>query len=69
MSSGVLPTMVLASAPIARILLSDIDTATTDGSFKMMPLPGTKTKILVVPRSIPSFFWRLIMGTIISPPL
>ena len=50
--------MLLASAPMARILLSP-ETATTDGSFKTIPLPGTKTRILVVPRSMPSF---LAMG-------
>src|SRR3989344_73633 len=55
MFSGVRPIIILASIPMARILLSS-ETATTDGSLRTMPLPGTKTKILVVPRSIPSFF-------------
>src|SRR3990167_1021524 len=62
MDSGVLPIMSLASTPMARILLSCSDTATTEGSFKMIPLPGTKTKVLAVPKSIPSFFTNKLMN-------
>src|SRR3990167_2479748 len=54
-SSGVRPTISLASFPTARILLSLTETATTDGSFKTIPFPGTKTNTVVVPRSMPSF--------------
>src|SRR3990167_7704095 len=55
MDSGVLPIMFLASTPIARILLSCSETATTEGSFKTMPFPGRNTKVLAVPKSIPNF--------------
>src|SRR3989344_3954796 len=60
MSSGVRPTICLASVPMARILLPPrlprpFPTATTDGSLITTPLPGTKTSTLVVPKSIPSF--------------
>ncbi len=61
MFSGVLPIISLASVPIARILLSSSDTATTDGSFKTIPIPGTNTRILVVPKSIPSFFGPIVI--------
>src|SRR3989344_7842057 len=54
--SGVLPIMSLASKPIAKILLSCSETATTEGSFKIIPLPGKSTKVLAVPKSIPNFF-------------
>src|SRR3989338_2800817 len=52
-SSGVRPIICLASFPIARMRLSR-DTATTEGSLRTMPFPGTNTSTLVVPRSMPS---------------
>ena len=55
-NSGVLPIIFLASIPIARILLSCSETATTEGSFKTIPLPGKNTRVFAVPRSIPNFF-------------
>src|SRR3989338_2297557 len=59
MSSGVRPTICLASVPMARILLPPrlprpFPTATTEGSLITTPLPGTKTSTLVVSKSIPS---------------
>src|ERR1700690_1901480 len=54
-SPGVLPTISFASLPTARILLSRTETATTDGSLRTIPFPGTKTSTVVVPRSMPSF--------------
>ena len=59
MESGVLPIMSLASKPIARILLSCSETATTEGSFSTIPFPGKYTKVFAVPRSIPSFFEKI----------
>src|SRR3989338_438284 len=55
MFPGVRPTISFASFPTARILLFDCETATTDGSLSTIPFPGTKTRTVVVPRSIPSF--------------
>src|SRR3989338_4340556 len=52
---GVRPIISFASFPTARILLSATETATTDGSLSTIPLPGTKTRTVVVPRSMPSF--------------
>src|SRR3989344_2445485 len=57
--SGVFPIISLASKPIARILLSCSETATTEGSFKTTPLPGKKTKVLAVPKSIPNFLVKI----------
>src|SRR3990167_4434290 len=54
-SSGVRPTISFASFPTARILLSLCETATTEGSFKTIPLFGTNTRTVVVPRSMPNF--------------
>src|SRR3990167_3837926 len=54
-SPGVRPIISFASLPTARILLSRTETATTEGSFSTMPLPGTYTSTVVVPRSMPSF--------------
>src|SRR3989344_5168555 len=51
---GVRPIISFASFPTARILLSATETATTDGSLSTIPFPGTKTRTVVVPRSIPS---------------
>src|SRR3990167_10960622 len=53
-SSGVRPIISFAALPIARTLLVFACTATTEGSFKTTPFPGTKTRTLVVPRSMPS---------------
>src|SRR3989344_3659782 len=53
-SPGVRPTISLASLPTASILLSRTETATTEGSLRTIPLPGTKTSTVVVPRSMPS---------------
>src|SRR5271166_1471007 len=48
---GVRPIIRLASIPTARGRPSLTLTATTDGSFKMMPRPRTKTRVFAVPRS------------------
>src|SRR3989338_10300286 len=53
-SSGVRPTISFASFPTASILLSICDTATTEGSLRTMPFPGTNTSTVVVPKSMPS---------------
>src|SRR3989339_524105 len=53
--SGVFPIISLASKPIARILLSCSETATTEGSFRIIPFPGKKTKVLAVPKSMLSY--------------
>src|SRR3989338_9395167 len=53
-SPGVRPPISLASFPTASILLSRTETATTEGSLRTIPLPGTKTSTVVVPRSMPS---------------
>jgi hypothetical protein len=34
---------------------------TTEGSFITIPLPGKKTKVFAVPRSIPSFGEKKLM--------
>src|SRR6185503_14659099 len=54
-SSGVRPIISFASLPTAKIRLSRKDTATTEGSLSTMPRPGTNTRTVVVPRSIPNF--------------
>ena len=46
--SGARPIISLASLPTAIILLSKIEIETTDGSLIIIPLFGTKTKVLVV---------------------
>src|SRR3989344_5581756 len=61
MLSGVLPTITLASLPTARTLFSGTETATTDGSFNTIPRPGTNTKVLAVPRSMPNFFTNKVI--------
>src|SRR3989344_1894092 len=79
-SPGVRPTISLASLPTARILLSRTETATTEGSLRTIPLPGTKTSTVVVPRSMPSlgekekairsdigFSWQLVADLRKSP--
>src|SRR3990167_1825700 len=64
-SPGVRPTISLASLPTASILLSRTETATTEGSLRTIPLPGTKTSTVVVPRYMPSLgekekaIWRV----------
>src|SRR3989344_5008854 len=54
-SSGVRPIISFASFPTASILLSCVETATTEGSLRTIPFPGTNTRTEVVPRSMPSF--------------
>jgi hypothetical protein len=53
MLPGVLPSISLASSPIALILLVSLSNATTEGSFNTTPFPLIYTKILAVPKSIP----------------
>src|SRR3990167_2853681 len=65
--SGVLPIISLASKPIARILLSCSETATTEGSLSTIPLPGRNTKVLAVPKSMPSFLEKIPIGVIYHP--
>ena len=54
---GVLPSISRATRPTASPLLRTIfvplRTATTEGSFKTMPLSRTQTRVVQVPRSIP----------------
>src|SRR5262245_1925323 len=54
---GVLPSMALAALPTAMPSSSTsfvpFFTATTLGSFRMMPRPRTHTSVLAVPRSMP----------------
>src|SRR3989344_4970976 len=57
--SGVFPIISLASKPIAKILLSCSETATTEGSFNITPLPGKNTRVFAVPKSIPNFFEKI----------
>ena len=64
MDSGVLPIISLASKPIAKILLSCSETATTEGSFKTTPFPGKKTRVLAVPKSMPNFLEKNAMGVL-----
>src|SRR3989338_6360499 len=51
-SAGVRPIISFAASPTARILLSDKEIATTEGSLNTTPLPRKYTKELQVPRSI-----------------
>ena len=50
---GVLPSINLASSPIALIAFVSLSKATTDGSFNTTPFPFTYTRTLAVPKSIP----------------
>ncbi|KRL18469.1 hypothetical protein FD39_GL000337 [Lactobacillus amylolyticus DSM 11664] len=50
---GVRPTILYASVPTATTLLVEVFTATTEGSFKTIPLPETLISTFAVPRSIP----------------
>jgi regulator of protease activity HflC (stomatin/prohibitin superfamily) len=52
---GVLPIICLASSPTAITLFVCVLIATTEGSFKIIPLPRSKTSVLAVPRSIPKW--------------
>src|SRR5512146_321858 len=52
MFSGVLPTIRLASLPTASAAEVLTLSATTEGSLTTTPLPGAKTQVLAVPRSI-----------------
>ena len=49
---GVRPIISRAFVPTASMRLCSVLKATTDGSFKTMPRPGTNTQVLAVPRSI-----------------
>ena len=51
-SSGVRPSINLASLPTASTRPVALSTATTDGSLRTMPRPLTKTSVFAVPRSI-----------------
>ena len=53
MLPGVLPSISLASSPMALILLVSLSNATTEGSFRTTPFPLMYTKMLAVPKSIP----------------
>src|SRR5690606_35832127 len=56
MFPGVRPSIILASLPTAATAfcppLRSWRTATTDGSFRTMPCPRTKIRVLAVPRSM-----------------
>ena len=56
MLPGVRPSMAWASSPTFKSFPVFLSKATTEGSFKTMPLPRTKTKTEAVPRSIPISF-------------
>ena len=53
MFSGVLPTILFASEPMARIFLFVLSRATTEGSSIMMPFPFRYISVFDVPKSIP----------------
>ena len=53
MFPGVRPSIRLASRPIPMIRPDPFSTATTEGSFRMIPRPCTQTSVFAVPRSIP----------------
>ena len=53
MCPGVLPTIFLASLPMAKTCPVFLLIATTDGSLMTIPLPLTYTSVLAVPRSMP----------------
>ena len=53
MFPGVLPSIRCASTPTARSVFVFISIATTEGSFKTMPLPFIYTSTDAVPRSMP----------------
>ena len=61
MVSGVRPIISLAEFPTDKTFLSISETATTDGSLRTMPLPGTNTKVLAVPKSMPNFGEKILM--------
>ena len=63
MLPGVRPSMAWASAPTFSSLPVFLSSATTEGSFKTMPLPFTYTKTEAVPRSIPISFAMDITST------
>src|SRR5574344_305348 len=54
MLAGVLPSIILASSPTARILFVSLLIATTDGSLRTTPFPLIYTSTLAVPKSIPT---------------
>ena len=49
---------------MAKILLSCSETATTEGSFKIIPLPGKNTRVFAVPKSMPNFFEKIPIPSI-----
>ena len=53
MFPGVLPSILLASAPTAKTSPVWLFTATTDGSLNTIPLPFTYAITVAVPKSIP----------------
>ena len=63
---GVRPIICLASSPTASTSPVSRWIATTDGSMMMMPLPFTCTRVLAVPRSIPT---SLVKNTSLAPSL
>ena len=52
MCCGVRPIISRAFVPTASMRFCSVLKATTDGSFRTMPRPGTKTQVLAVPRSM-----------------
>ena len=67
MLSGARPSISLASLPTAMTLLSNTEIATTEGSLIIIPLRGIKTKVLVVPRSMPIFLTNIIVRPALLP--
>ena len=51
-SSGVRPSISLASLPTASTRPEPLSTATTEGSLRTMPRPRTYTNVFAVPRSM-----------------
>jgi hypothetical protein len=56
MLPGVRPSISLASLPTASTLPVSVLTATAEGSSTTIPLPLAKTRVLVVPKSMPRSF-------------
>ena len=59
---GVRPTILYASVPTATTLSLSVSTATTEGSFKTIPLPDTFIRTFAVPKSIP-----ISLATLVPP--
>ena len=66
--SGVLPNISFASLPVAIIFPVLLSIATTEGSFKIIPLPLSVTRIFAVPKSIPISFEPNVKNFIIFNP-